>query len=123
MVAPNYNIFHIRNLNVQSFRNLTQCPVMVQSCQTRNVFLRNGWSKFLQDQCIGVCWVGNNKNLAVCSSMFLKSRSLGLVNRDIFCHHIFPLHTFFSRETTNHNSNIDSSASLNHISCSNNTFK
>ena len=63
MISPDYNIFDIRNLNIQSLRNLAQCPVMVQSSQTSDVSLRNRWCKLLQDQCIGVGWVSNNQDL------------------------------------------------------------
>ena len=63
LISLDNGIFNITNLNTQSFWDLTKGPVVVQSCQTSNVFCRNWWCKLLQDQCIRVGRVSNNQNL------------------------------------------------------------
>ena len=63
VVSPDNGIFNITYLHIQPLRDLTKGPVMVQPCQTTNVFLWDRWGKFLKDQCIGVGRVSNNQNL------------------------------------------------------------
>ena len=63
VVSPDDHVLNIRHWHAQPLGDLTQGPVVVKPCQTSDVLLGDRWCKFLQDQCVGVCRVCNNKNL------------------------------------------------------------
>ena len=63
MIAPDDSIFHITNMDKQLLRDLTKGSVMVKSGKAGNIFLWYWRSEFLQNKCIGVCWVSNHQHL------------------------------------------------------------
>ena len=63
VVAPDDDILHITDWDMQALRELAEGAVVVQAGQAADILLRDRWSKLLKDQCICVCRVCNHKNL------------------------------------------------------------
>mmetsp|Transcript_69042 Transcript_69042/g.114760 ORF Transcript_69042/g.114760 Transcript_69042/m.114760 type:complete len:272 (-) Transcript_69042:7-822(-) len=117
MISPNNDPVDVGSLTRAFLRQHRNRTVVVQSRQSRDVCLRNGWRRLGQNCCVGVRRISHDEAFHSRLCPLSKRQALFVEDADVFLHHILALHALFTRESTEEDGIVRISESNLSITC------
>mmetsp|Transcript_11931 Transcript_11931/g.30157 ORF Transcript_11931/g.30157 Transcript_11931/m.30157 type:complete len:206 (+) Transcript_11931:1139-1756(+) len=123
MVPPDNHVLYVGHVNLRTTSNQTTGTVLVQSCESRKVFLGEIGGREQGDQSVGVGWVAHHQHLGVLGRKVVKGFALLFEDSTVCLQEVSTLHTFTTRHRTHQNGIVNLGEGLLDVAGRNNTTK